>query len=118
MPYLGLSRRALLDLLEIESYSTEQWGETVATQCIQSIEDALDLLRKHPDLLRTKENISQSLCFYRIRQHFLVCALFDESIFVLTAKHGGMDLPSRIGEIEPQLILEANALDSAFRANA
>jgi hypothetical protein len=37
---------------------------------------------------------------------------------VLTAKHGGMDLPSRIGEIEPQLILEANALDSAFRANA
>lgn len=118
MPYLGLSRRALLDLLEIESYSTEQWGEAVASQSIQSIEDALDLLRKHPDLLKTKENISQSLCFYRVRQHFLVCALFDESIFVLTVKHGAMDLPSRIAEIEPLLILEANALHSAFQTNA
>lgn len=116
MPYLGLSRRALLDMLEIEDYSTEQWGGAVAANYMQSIEDALKLLRNNPDLLKTKQNISQSLCFYRVRQHFLVCALFEESIFVLTVKHGAMDLPIRISEIEPQLILEADALYNAFQA--
>jgi hypothetical protein len=50
-----------------------------------------------------------------VRQHFLVCAVFEESIFVLTVKHGAMDLPNRIAEIEPQLFLEADALHRAFR---
>jgi plasmid stabilization system protein ParE len=118
MPYLGLSRRALLDMLEIESYSVEQWGEAVAAQYMQSIEDALKLLRNNPDLLNTKPNISQSLCFYRVRQHFLVCAVYEKNIFVLTEKHGAMDLPNRIAEVEPQLILEADALYSAFQAKA
>jgi hypothetical protein len=50
-----------------------------------------------------------------VRQHFLVCAVFEESIFVLTVKHGAMDLPNRIAEIEPQLFLEADALHRVFR---
>ena len=54
MVYLGLSRRALLDLSEIETYSMEHYGELVAAQYMQSIEDALNLLRENPKLLKTK----------------------------------------------------------------
>jgi plasmid stabilization system protein ParE len=115
MVYLGLSRRALLDLSEIETFSMEHWGELVAAQYMQSIEDALNLLLENPKLLKTKQSYSRSLCFYRVRQHFLVCAVFEEGIFVLTVKHGAMDLPNRIAEIEPQLFLEADALHRAFR---
>jgi len=108
--YIGLSRRALLDIQDIEDYSVERWGKDVAAEYIQSIEDALDLIRLNPKLLRPKPNIPKHLCFYRVLQHFLVCAVFKNSIFVLTIKHGAMDLPARIAELEPQLMEEAKLL--------
>lgn len=114
MAYLRLSRRALLDIQEVETYSVEKWGEKVAAEYLQSIEDALNLLRKDPSLLKAKPDVSPSLCFYRVRQHFLVCAAFEKSVFVLTVKHGAMDLPSRIAEIEPQLRQEADMLYQAY----
>lgn len=114
MIHLGLSRRALLDIQEIASYSIEKWGEGIATEYLQSMEDALNLLRNNPSLLKTYANVSKSLCFYRVRQHFLVCAIFEKSIFVLTVKHGAMDLPDRIAEIEPLLFQEADILYRAY----
>ena len=115
MVYLELSRRALLDLLEIENYSIQEWGELVAAQYMQSIEDALNLLRENPTLFKTKESHSSSLCFCRVRRYFLVCAVFEESIFVLTVKHGAVGLPNTIAEIEPQLFHEADILYRAYQ---
>ena len=110
-----LSRRALLDIQHIESYSVEKWGEKVAEEYLKSIEDALNLIRKNPTLLKPKAEISEALCFHRVRQHFLVCTIFEESIFVLTVKHGAIDLPNRIAELEPQLMQEAEILHNAYR---
>jgi len=45
-----------------------------------------------------------------VKQHFLVCAQFDEYILILTVKHGAMGLPTRIQELEPSLQEEANML--------
>lgn len=36
-------------------------------------------------------------------------------MFVLTVKHGAMDLPSRIAELEPQLMVEAEMLHKAYK---
>jgi plasmid stabilization system protein ParE len=113
MAYLGLSRRALLDIEDINAHSIEKWGHRVAADYLQSIEQSLNLLRENPQLLKAKEGISDSLCFYRVRQHFLVCAAYDNSIFVLTVKHGAMDLPERLAELEPQLNQEAEFLHKA-----
>lgn len=115
MAFLGLSRRALLDIQEIEAFSIEKWGHAVAAEYLQSIEEALNLLRENPVLLQSKPEISDSLCFYRVRQHQLVFAVFDESLFLLTVKHGAMDLPNRIAELEPSLTEEAELLHQAYR---
>jgi len=115
MGYLGLSRRALRDIQDIEGHSIKTWGDGVASEYLQSIEDALNLLRENPNLLKAKPDVSDSLCFYRAREHFLVCAAFEDSIFVLTVKHGAMDLPARIAELEPQLSQEAEILHRAYR---
>jgi plasmid stabilization system protein ParE len=117
MAFLGLSRRALLDIQEIETYSIERWGPAITANHLQSIEDALNLLRRNPSLIKPKRSVSQSLCFYRVRQHFLVCAAFEETVFILTVKHGAVDLPNRIAELEPQLFLEAEMLYKAYRNN-
>ena len=50
-----------------------------------------------------------------VRQHFFVCAIFEEIIFVLTVKHGVIDLSNRIAEIEPLLSQEAEMAKSAMK---
>ncbi|MGK0186386.1 MAG: toxin ParE1/3/4 [Verrucomicrobiales bacterium] len=114
MGYLVISRLAAYDLEEIENYSIERWGEQVAARYMGSIELALRRLRDNPSLLKESARISDDLRLYRVEKHFLVCALVEESVYVLTVKHGAMDLPERIGELEPVLRQEAEILHQAF----
>jgi toxin ParE1/3/4 len=114
---LALSRRALLDLDTIEGYSVEKWGRDVADQYMTMIEQALELLREQPGLLRAKPEVSESLVFYRVRRHFLVCTLEEQNVYVLAVINGSMDLPERISELEPTLQREADILHRAFLAS-
>jgi toxin ParE1/3/4 len=97
--YLALSRRALLDLDTIEGYSVGKWGRDVADQYMTMIQQALELLKEQPGLLRAKPEVSESLLFYRVKQHFLVCTLDEQNVYVLAVVHGSMDLPDRISEL-------------------
>jgi toxin ParE1/3/4 len=82
-----------------------------------SLEQALRHLKEHPELMRDIPAISEHLKFYRVERHFLVCSLVGENVYVLTVKHGAMDLPDRMGEFEPQLLCEAAILHEAFIAS-
>ena len=116
MATIALSRRALRDLDEIKRFSVERWGQVVADEYMRSIEQALVLLGEQPGLLRARPDVSESLAFYRVKQHFLVCALEKENLFVLTVIHGAMDLPERMSELEPALQQEADILHRALLA--
>ena len=70
MAQLSLTRRALWDIRGIKAYSVENGGEAVGEEYLDAIEDALIRLRENPRILRTKDGITESLCFYRVRQHF------------------------------------------------
>lgn len=67
-------------------------------------------LQENPALLRHKSDISKHLKFYRVREHYLICMELREVLIVLTIKHGEMDLPNRIFELEPTLLKEAELL--------
>jgi toxin ParE1/3/4 len=110
MAEVHLTRRALLDIAEIERYSVEQWGEDVAGKYIGDLGKGLDRLAESPALLKSLPDSSSRLRFYRVREHFLVCDLIHEHIYVLAVRHGSMDLPQRIAELEPQLVDEAELL--------
>jgi toxin ParE1/3/4 len=118
MVYLGLSRRALRDIEEIRNYSVEHWGQKVAEEYLNGVEEALARLRESPNLLRTKPEFSRHLQFYRVHRHFLVCSTIGQSIYVLAVKHGSLDLPKRLAELEPRVLDEANLLHKIFLAKA
>jgi plasmid stabilization system protein ParE len=111
---LALTRRALRDIEEIEAFSIEQWGKRTANEYLNSIELALDRLRKNPDLLKSKEDISERFKFYRLKRHLLICTQREQRIYVLAVRHGAMDLPTRVAELEPTLIEEAEMLHQTF----
>lgn len=110
MTDLYLTRRALTDLARIDTYSVQTWGRRVADEYIGKFDTAFDLLRVSPDLLRSRPEFSDRLRFYRVERHWLVCDVIDGSIFVLTVRHGAMDLPSRLAELEPLLAQEAELM--------
>ncbi len=107
MTRLFLTRRAIEDFAEIEAYSIQAWGPRVADDYIAKFEAAFELLRLSPDLLRLKREFSGRLVFYRVEKHWLVCDMIDDDVYVLTVKHGSVDMPTRIAELEPQLIQES-----------
>ena len=107
---IKLTDRAHYDLQEIEDYSLERWGRKTANRYLEDIQTALSLLQENPDLLRHKSGVSTQFKFYRVREHFLVCIKLKDVLYILTIKHGQMDLPHRIGELEPTLVQEADLL--------
>lgn len=116
MAYLGISRRAARDLEEIRSFSVVQWGHRVAEEYLDHIEEALQRLRQSPSLLRTKPKFSRHFRFFRVGRHYLVCSRVEDNIYLVTVKHGSLDLPNRLAELEPTLLEETDVLHKAFLA--
>lgn len=114
MGFLALSRRALRDLEDIERYTTEKWGKSVALQYLDKVQHALHLLETDPGLLASRPEFSNHLRFYRVEKHFLICAVDGTNVFVLAVRHGAMDLPSRVAELESTLEKEVAILHQAY----
>lgn len=110
MPEVHLSRRALFDIEDIDLYSIEEWGEDVATKYLDDLYAGAARLGESPNLLQERPNTSLRLRFYRVREHVLTCDVIGDRISVLAVRHAVMDLPSRIAELEPQLIHEAEIM--------
>lgn len=111
---IKLSRRAILDLAEIADYSHSRWGQRVADEYLDGFDYALEMLAADSDLLRDIPDLSGSLKWYRVNQHYLICTLIEPLIYVVTIKHGSMDIPNRLLELEPTLQREVEMMHDAF----
>lgn len=80
MTEVRLSRRALLDIDEIDLYSVETWGETVAAKYLEDLHDGAARLGENPRLLQERPETSLRLRFYRVREHVLVCDFIGDCI--------------------------------------
>ncbi len=114
MAYVEFSRRAALDLVKIEQYSVERWGRKVADRYLDGFNHAVERLQENPDLLKNKQDLSSRLKFYRVERHSLLCDVIDGNIYVVAIRHGSMDLPTMLAELEPRLIDEAELLHRQF----
>lgn len=110
MAEVHLSRRALFDIEDIDLYSIEKWGERVAARYLDDLFAGAARLGESPNLLQERPDTSLRLRFYRVREHVLICDVIGDRIFVLAVRHAVMELPSRLAEIEPQLIHEAEIM--------
>ena len=110
-PKLHFTERALRDIAAIESYSVDAFGRKVANRYLRKIETALAWIKDNPELLRPETDFHDSLRFYRVEKHLLVCECQDTTnLVVLTAVNATMDVPSRLAELEPTLAAEVEIL--------
>ena len=108
---LHMTQRSLRDLIAIEAYSVEQFGRRVANQYLDKLESGINRIKENPDLLREEPPFHASLKSYRIEKHVLVCETgVRGKIIVLNLLHGSMDIPARLAELEPALVMEVAML--------
>jgi toxin ParE1/3/4 len=107
---LLLTDRALRDLQGIERYSVEEWGRDAAEKYLADLEAGLQRVRENPRLLQPNLELHESLRFYRVKKHLLVCDVQSNEIVVLTVIHATMDIPSRLAELQPSLGAEVGFL--------
>jgi toxin ParE1/3/4 len=115
-PTVHLTVRALRDIVRIELYSLERFAKEVAAQYIGKLEAGIGRISDNAELLREESLFHESLKFYRIEQHLLVCETgIEDKIIILTLLHASMDIPSRLAELEPKLSIEAEMLVTQLR---
>ena len=111
-----LTDRALRDIGGIGSHSIERFGKRVAAQYVAKLEAGISRLSDNPNLLREETPFHESLKFYRVEQHLLVCETgIAGKIIILALLHASMDIPSRLAELEPNLSIETEMLLKQLR---
>ena len=102
---IHLTKRALDDLQDIYEYSLEEWGEKTAQKYLLAFQDAFNLLKEKPELLRINERISSKFTIYNVRKHYIV----------ITVRHGSMNLLEKLKDLEPLLDEEIAMLQKQLR---
>ncbi len=103
MTRIELTDRAKDDLVNIYSYSVDQWGEKVAQGYIKGLEEALRLLSTNKGLLKRNKNISSRFLIYLYKRHWLICETIGDNIFVLSVMHTATNVMENIRELSPLL---------------
>lgn len=112
---LLLTHRALADLAEVLSHSTEQWGKRTAEKYLAELEAGLERIRQQPDLLQPLPDLPASLTYYRVQKHLFACDRQPGSIVVLSIIHASVDIPNRLAELQPTLAAEVELLHGQLR---
>ena len=98
------------ELDKIIEFSTNEWGSNKAKEYVEDIDEALELIRANPEVLSTRENISNNFSTYLVNKHWLICHRSNETIIVLTILHTSRNVIDHLTEFEPNLAIEIYAL--------
>ena len=72
MSKVFLTDRALDELQETYAYSVEKFGERVAIDYLNHFNQAFNLIKANPKLLRQNPQISSSFLIYPVQKNYLV----------------------------------------------
>lgn len=112
---IHLTQRALRDIEGIRVYSVKEFGKRVASQYIANLEAALIRIREIAELLRPETEFDPDFQFYPAGKHLLVCDRQADGIVVLTVLHTSVDIPRRLAELQPTLVVEVKMLHQKLK---
>jgi toxin ParE1/3/4 len=97
-----LTDRAIRDLLEIETYSTEKWGKATAQRYLYAFDNFFELVETQPGILLPIQDI-ENLLFHCVEKHVVVCVKWNDDVLVLTVVHSSRELITQVDRILPTL---------------
>jgi plasmid stabilization system protein ParE len=109
-----LTDRAITDLEEIDSYSTDKWGAAQAAKYLDAFDQFFRLVETEPGILLPIP-IIDTLLTHSVGSHVVVCTVRNSDVLVLTIVHASRDLVSHLDRLLPNLKYEVEKMHKHFR---
>ena len=104
-----LTDRAITDLQEIESYTTDKWSAAQAAKYLEAFERFFGLIESEPGILVPVPGID-TLLTHSVGSHVVVCTKWNGDILVLTVVHASRDLLVVLERLLPTLGFEVETM--------
>ena len=91
MAKIRLSDSAESDLIDIDEYSYEFFGDEVAASYSRGFRDSFDLLRRHPFVGEEKPELGRGVRCLVHRKHRIFYLCTDETVFIIRIIHHAQD---------------------------
>ena len=106
-----LTRRAQLELLDIEAFSIKKWGEAQTDLYIAELYEAFGYMASNPDVGKVRRD--RSFPFYMVSagRHFAVYKVTEKGIIIATILHSRRNIEGIIQSMAYALTKEIEALE-------
>jgi len=101
-----LTRRANMDLLDIEDYSLRKWGEDQAEIYMNDLYYAFGEVAKKPEIGKLRYDRSFPFYMAPARQHFAIYKPLEMGIIIATVLHGRRNMESIVRNMATTLASE------------
>lgn len=105
-----LTRRALLDLHRIYTYSVRFWGQKTADSYIRDIYASFQSIALKPEQGRLRQKRSLPFLMVPAKRHYVVYEVLESKVIVLTVLHQRRDIETVIFAQERKFLAELNSL--------
>ncbi len=86
------------DLIEIYTYSYQQWGEFQADKYINLLREGVNKLASSPRLGKQRAYIPAECIVYHIQRHLIIYRIHQDTIEVLRVLYDGMDIKKQFSQ--------------------
>lgn len=117
-PSFRLTRRAAIDLREINKHSRRTWGQKTADGYISDLYAAMRKAAADPDSGLLRHHRTAPFLVVPARKHFVVYNRIPGGIVVLTILHQVRDLEALVGSLTPAFLEEIEKLRPATSGKA
>ena len=80
------------DLIEIYTYSYQQWGTSQADKYINILREGVNRLVSNPRLGKQRADIPAECFVYHVQRHLIIYRLHQDNIEILRVLYDGMDM--------------------------
>jgi len=80
------------DLIEIYTYSYQQWAESQADKYINILREGVNKLVSSPRLGKQRGDISSEYFVHHVQRHLIIYRIHQDNIEILRVIYDGMDM--------------------------
>lgn len=111
MAKLYFTRKAQLDLFEIEQYSLQKWGDAQTELYMSELYDAFKQIATQPETGHIRQDRSFPFLMAPALKHFAIYKTVDNGIIIATVLHGKQNIEGILKSIAYKLTKEIEGLE-------
>lgn len=88
--------RAEQDLIDIWSYSFNEWGEAQADRYLDCLNEGFSLVAKNPQMCRQRKEFEQPVYIHLCERHLIVYVFDNKAVTIVRVLHESMNIERKL----------------------